>query len=353
MRYQPALDGLRALAVSVVVVFHADPYAFPTGWMGVDLFFVLSGFLITGLLVEEHAATGRIALLRFYGRRLARLMPALGLLLVVYLACAWAVFPRRSFADHAGDAALAALYLSDYSVPLLGRPGYLGHTWSLAIEEHFYLVWPAMLLAILALPSRMRWQAVFGLFIAATVWRVDNAVWQAWDLVYFRFDTRLSGLMLGATLALAPIGALRRSPLVASASFAVGTVGLVTCLTTFAFWDDASLTVGITAIEVSTALLIVGAGAGIGRAVLSAPMLARIGILSYGIYLWHYPIMRAIRGDLSFPMAVFVGGTAALVMAWISYRTVEAFGRTLRARLRPTQSSVVDLMSMPSARSLR
>src|SRR4051812_5944530 len=139
LRYNPALDGLRAVAVVLVIADHCSVPIFNQGYFGVDLFFVLSGFLITRLLTDEIDATGQIDLSRFYLRRLLRLTPPLLLFLAAYLLIAPSLWPQVDFASHARDVALVAFYLSDYSQAFWHNPKVMIHTWSLSVEEHFYL----------------------------------------------------------------------------------------------------------------------------------------------------------------------------------------------------------------------
>jgi peptidoglycan/LPS O-acetylase OafA/YrhL len=205
MPYNPALDGLRAVAVMLVVLFHARaPIAFG-GYLGVDIFFVLSGYLITSLLLSELDTKGTLDLRRFYLRRLLRLTPALFAMLAVYLIVAPFLWPATT--DHGKQAAIAATYLSDYAVAFWGTPDFLSHTWSLSVEEHFYLLWPLVLLAACRRWDRRSLVWVFGAAygLATLVRWVCIVKGQSWEQVYYRFDTHLSGLMLGAWLA-----ALRR-----------------------------------------------------------------------------------------------------------------------------------------------
>jgi peptidoglycan/LPS O-acetylase OafA/YrhL len=151
--YIPALGGLRAVAVILVMLAHVGVPGFPGGGLGVDMFFVLSGFLITLLLLEEIDSTGRINVLHFYARRLLRLYPALLLMLLLF-----AVFfhilqhtlPHGEGLESAKDITLAALYLTDYAIAFgfENKNSLIAHTWSLAVEEHFYLIWPLALPAL-------------------------------------------------------------------------------------------------------------------------------------------------------------------------------------------------------------
>src|SRR5262245_54776854 len=157
MLYMPALDGLRGVAVLAVFFFHVHaplpPYG---GYLGVDAFFVLSGFLITGLLLDEARVTGTIRVGAFYLRRVRRLLPALLLLLAAYLAVMPSIRPE---VDQWTPALYAGLYVSDYARAFLGEIGLLSHTWSLSVEEHFYLLWPfaVLWLARRASLNRVLW----------------------------------------------------------------------------------------------------------------------------------------------------------------------------------------------------
>lgn len=204
----PALDGVRALAVLAVVAFHVDPALVPSGSLGVEVFFVLSGFLITRLLLAEHARTGTVRLRGFYARRLRRLMPAL-VLLVLAQTVVLGVHGRLSGA-YAADAARALSYTDDLFLGYGGTRGPFALTWSLSIEEQFYLLWPAVLLALLArlrrsgrrggrplVPALARLVALavaVHLLVAATV----PAGWVPNFLPSSRLDALLAGALLAA-----------------------------------------------------------------------------------------------------------------------------------------------------------
>lgn len=170
MRYVPALDGLRALAVTLVFLVHTTQH-FPGGWIGVDIFFVLSGFLITSILVAEHEKTGVISLSRFYMRRACRLLPAL--VAVVCVSLTLAVWLHSQTHDTVIDAVAALLYLADYRYAFMPGAGVtaLMHTWSLSVEEQFYFVWPLLLIALLRWSRRAAFRTTLGLIVLVAVWR--------------------------------------------------------------------------------------------------------------------------------------------------------------------------------------
>lgn len=326
--YVAGLDGLRAVAVLLVVLFHARVPGFDGGFLGVDVFFVLSGYLITELLLAEISHRGGIDLYSFWWRRMLRLFPALGLMVVVFL-ISGPFLPQQPVAS-LWQAFLALSYLSDYARALTELPDELSHSWSLAVEVKFYLLWPLVLLALSRRLSPVRLAQVIGMMaLVATLWRMINLqIGLPWDAVYYRFDTRLSGLLVGAAAA----GALRaglaahlhRLP-VWSAMLLVGVVPALSC----GFGDRQGLIWGPTLYEAATLLiiLIVLAGRGpVARGLAWAP-LAGLGRLSYGVYLWHYPVMRALRDATGWQETLLVGLPVSVGLAWVSAVTVERLAK--------------------------
>ncbi len=224
--YIAELDGIRALAFAFVFLVHTMPVHFPGGFVGVDIFFVLSGYLITKILYAEFESTGRIDLRNFYVRRTLRLMPAFLVMLFAYVLLVFI----NSLHNHSGQflrenilaALTSALYVMNWTQAFhLGPSGSLIHTWSLATEEQFYLIWPLTLICVIRTTKRKEeWKAI-GLLISM------SAAWQLFwvshgasvDRLYFGFDMRLITLLTGCLLALAPPGqnsAVRDLPIVLS-----------------------------------------------------------------------------------------------------------------------------------------
>src|SRR5690606_5368450 len=205
------LDGLRAIAVLTVMLYHLTPGAMPGGFLGVDIFFVISGFLITSLLLSEHASTGRIRLGHFWRRRARRLLPALGVLLLVCCTAAWVI--SSDLLVGLGQQVLGATtFSSNWLAITAGRsyfddttPELLRNLWSLAVEEQFYLLWPLVVLLLLLV--RWRWLRVTIIAVAAVASAAAMAVLfvPGTDAtrVYYGTDTHSFGLALGAVLALA------------------------------------------------------------------------------------------------------------------------------------------------------
>jgi len=321
MNYVAGLDGLRAIAVLVVVAFHARIPGMEGGYLSVDLFFVLSGYLITRILAEQHAASGSIALGHFYGRRLRRLYPALLFFLAAYLVFAPLAFPKAE--HHVRDAAVAATYLSDYGFAFWQIPWLLQHTWSLSVEEHFYLAWPIALILILKLPERWHVRTVLALAVAATLWRWHITVTvDHWHQPYYRFDTRLSGLLLGAAVG------LWRPKVPKAAPLAGGTL-LLLAMAMAVTKEPAGLRQWMAAAEVGSILLVLSADR---IAFLAWTPLVWIGKLSYGIYLWHYPIVYWLRRhDIIGWESFAITGVGAILCAAISYYTVESWANARRS----------------------
>lgn len=320
MKYFPQLDGLRAVAALLVVLFHAKIPGFGAGFFGVDIFFVLSGYLITRLLDREITSTGRIDYAGFCGRRLRRLYPALLAMLAVYLITAPALFPGIPVTKHLQDAAIASIYMADTSIAAGLKLDLLAHTWSLGVEEKFYLLWPLALVCILRLPRPSAIKSVWLLFLFATIWRIWNAshLDHHWD-IYNRFDTHITGLLLGAALGLA------KAELPPWCGY-VGAAALATCLAAFDWKGQYTAMVGFTAIELTAALLVCSKPSWLFH-----PTLAWLGRMSYGFYLWHYLFIKVCRAhDLSNWQTLAIALAGGLTCAAISYYTVEAVFRAQR-----------------------
>ncbi|MEX8192976.1 acyltransferase family protein [Comamonas guangdongensis] len=326
LRYNPALDGLRGVAIVLVILSHAHAPLFDGAFFGVDLFFVLSGFLITSLLLMEFQTQGRLDYWRFYRRRFFRLMPALALFLGVYCLLAPFIWPELS--DIYSDALVSILYLADYGIAFFDSPDTLLHMWSLSVEEHFYLLWPPLLVLLLrkATPGRV-WAPLLALWLLSTLWRVFwVAQGQQFYEIFFRFDTRASGLLAGAALAALmqekPRWMERLQSLRAYTMWLVLAVPLIMELG----WDNQhAMLWGITVVECAAVvvLLAVQKPEGLVYEMLTAPLLIRLGKLSYGIYLWHYPVVRYLRADYSWPVTVLAGLAISTALSALSFYTVE------------------------------
>jgi peptidoglycan/LPS O-acetylase OafA/YrhL len=336
------LDGLRAVAVLAVVLYHLNVGWASGGLLGVGVFFVLSGYLITDLLLAEREREGAIALGRFWLRRARRLLPALWVMLVVVTL--WIAFlDPAQLGGLRGALVAALLYFSNWWYAFqhvsyfasFGAPSPLGHLWSLAVEEQFYLLWPLLLILATRFLHR-RWLLV-GLVVAgviASAWAMATIFQPGSDptRVYEGTDTRAFQLLIGASLALvwpsrrlAPISALRRRGL--DALGAVGMVVIVVMMMDTNEYESFLYRGGMVILSLATVAVVAvlaHPSTLLGR-ILGAPPLRWIGVRSYGIYLWHYPIIVLTSPVVGTPGPLLtlaqVGATVAV--AALSWRFVE------------------------------
>ncbi len=338
----PALDGLRAVAVALVVAFHAGHLS--GGFLGVDLFFALSGFLITTLLLDEHAASGRIALGAFWARRARRLLPALVLVLVGTLVAIAILFDAESVSANRNEAIASALSVSNWYQ--LAHPApYLTvfqHTWSLAIEAQFYLVWPVVTILVLkgvgatdrtTAATRVLAVSLLGAAASAIAMVAQYHGPDSLARVYFGTDTRIGPILLGA--ALAALVGRRQAPLTAMTRRVCDGSGIVllvcfVLIATVTERPNAQLYEGGLPLVLGPAAVLIVAGAALGggwlaRVLALAPLRA-IGLVSYGIYLWHWPVLYLASGTrMHLDGALLLGAQLMLTLALAagSYRFVE------------------------------
>lgn len=300
------------MAILVVMLFHSNPDVLVGGFVGVDLFFVLSGFLITSILAEEYRGSGAIDVPRFYLRRFLRLAPPLFLMLGAYLLIAPLVWPGE---PHGRDALFTALYISDFTISSGLGPEHLAHGWSLAIEEQFYLLWPVLLVPLLR--SGRAVSLLLIVLIAMLAWRAQFTDWMDH---YYRPDTHSSGLLAGALLHFAGWQAGRL----------VGLLGLVIFAVVILFAQMEWNSPAILATEIAAVMLIASVRE---SKWLEAPLLVHIGKLSYGLYLWHYPIAHYLRSRFDFFETVTMTLLLSYLMALLSYHSVEAWSRRMKDRI--------------------
>jgi peptidoglycan/LPS O-acetylase OafA/YrhL len=367
--YLPGLDGMRALAVVAVILYHTNNGWLSGGFIGVEVFFVISGYLITLLLIGEHEKTGRIDLKQFWLRRARRLLPALFLMMALLMVYS-AIFERDTLGKLRGDVIAGVAYVTNWYQIWTGA-GYtalldfapLRHLWSLAVEEQFYLLWPLIMLALMRLgrrrlPEISRWLVLAAVLIAVVTallyhpgqigtaevapeayWSIGGHPISKMDALYLMTITRATGLLLGAALAMIwrPVAVMRgpmrdKGPLLDL--LAVVGLGALGAMAWFLHVqvdgraDPWLFRGGFLATDFATLLVIVAVthrGAKMGM-FLGAQPLNWIGTRSYGLYLYHWPIFQIIRGTAGATLTVpeFVGAMVlTCVITELSYRYVE------------------------------
>jgi peptidoglycan/LPS O-acetylase OafA/YrhL len=358
--YRPDIEGLRAVAVVAVVLFHAGVMFLPGGFVGVDVFFVISGFLITGMLWRETGRTGTVSLRRFWAARARRLLPASVLVGIITAVASAMLLPPLQSKTVSIDAITSALYVSNYwfaftGVNYFGRENLLApspfqHYWSLGVEEQFYLVWPLLILFTAWVIRRFRrgrvdgptspmpYLAVLALIAAVSFFLSVALTYVLPPFAYFSLPTRAWQLALGGIVAFtAPWW--RKLPVAPAAM--VGWCGLGLIVAAYVLIDGTSPYPGVVAaLPTAGAALVIAAGcaassSGAGALLGTAPMRA-IGRVSYSWYLWHWPVLVLVPAALGHRLGV--GATVAavalsLALAILTMRYVEnpvRFSPTLR-----------------------
>lgn len=365
LRHLSGLDGLRALAVSAVLVYHADAGWLPGGFLGVEVFFVVSGYLITALLLAEWRTRDGVDILGFWMRRARRLLPAVFLMVLVTLGFA-ALFLPEEVAGLRWDSLAAFGYATNWYLvsgqesyfEAVGRPSLLKHLWSLAVEEQFYLVWPVLATGALAFFGRR------GLLLLALAGAVGSSILMASLYVpdvdpsrlYYGTDTRAGGLLIGAVLACLWVpgrekdrvseavqrrlsrrerrtGRLRRkwgwaSPLVLDVVGVAALGGLVYLCFAVDEYDEFLYRGGFAVVGILAAVLISAlVHPRTHTGLMDLWPLRWIGVRSYGIYLWHWPIYMLTRPELDVPLdgpkLLAARLVATVIIADLSYRLVE------------------------------
>jgi peptidoglycan/LPS O-acetylase OafA/YrhL len=346
--HSPALDGLRGLAVAMVIWFHFGGHQdlwghnlLVGGWAGVDVFFCLSGFLITALLLDEQRMHERLSLPAFWARRACRLLPALAAMLALWVLALLAFHDLRWFAatpsgdgtgrtvdvlPAIGDVGQALVYVANWNTLAGGTEAPLGHLWSLAVEEQFYLVWPLLLVGLLALSGRLRMLAVGGLIAASAA-----LPWLYWDggaganRIYFGTDTRAVGLLMGAFAALVWH---RRHALGRVSRFGGlrAWAGLV-----FVLWvaqtgrnSPQKFLLLFTLLGLAVAQLVpyLAENRGLLARAFSIRPLVWLGKRSYALYLWHY-VWATWTNQLPFWVGLALGLAGTVACTQLSWYLVE------------------------------
>jgi peptidoglycan/LPS O-acetylase OafA/YrhL len=344
MRRIGALDGLRGVAILLVLARHAAAYVAPEfgwfvpgGFVGVDLFFVLSGFLITSLIIERFNRNGERHPRAFYIRRALRLAPAVVCLGVVVIAFTAVVEPG-TVGQTAGNILATFAYVTNYLHHAYVSP-YVGHMWSLAVEEQFYLVWPLVLLALLRRGTDHR-RILRGLVMtigAIVAWRAS--VWVRTPVnpgLYYHTDTRADALLIGSMLGLGyPFAkdwcARHRDRLMAAGGALVAAAALSVPSS-----DRVLYLGGFTVVALASAAIIAAILVGAGAHAFNAPWLRRLGVLSYSLYLWHFPVFVSVdrhMTDAPLALRLLIGFGVTGIAAAGSYLGVERVFLRMKDRM--------------------
>ncbi|NWJ96670.1 MAG: acyltransferase family protein [Chloroflexi bacterium] len=347
--YLSGLDGLRAISVSAVLLYHADLSWVQGGFLGVEVFFVISGYLITALLLKEWNQEGRINLKAFWLRRARRLLPALYLLLVATLTYS-VIFLPNEVAGLRSDALAAFSYVTNWYLVFghksyfetVGRPPLLQHLWSLAVEEQFYLLWPLLFSGLMKVlrPKPLFFALLVGVALSVGLMVMLYLPDVDPSRLYYGTDTRAAGLLLGATLAFGYLPSQppnkkgwvkgRISPRLLDLVGLVALGGLIWFFVEMSQFDPFLYQGGLTVVSllsVAVIAVVIQPNTLLGSRLLGWGPLRWIGLRSYGIYLWHWPIFMLTRPQLDLPLdgwallALRLGLTGVVVE--LSYRYIE------------------------------
>jgi peptidoglycan/LPS O-acetylase OafA/YrhL len=340
-KFRPDVQGLRAVAVLLVVLYHSGATFFSGGYVGVDVFFVISGFVITGVLLRERASSGRTSILAFYGRRCRRIIPAATLVIIVAVAGSYAFLGDLSGAQAAIDGRWAAIFLANFHFAAEGTnylasqqlPSPLQNFWTLSVEEQFYLVYPTLFLIIAALRTRISMRArlaiVLAVVIVASFALSVSQTSSNPTVAYFSPFTRAWELALGALVAVGTSWLLRLRAHIAAA---MTWLGLGAILAAAVIFNSVTAYPGsLVAIPVVGAAFIIAGGVVAPRhgveALLRLAPFAWLGNLSYSLYLWHWPILIIVAEHEQKTSLSFVQNIPWLILALVasvaSYALVE------------------------------
>ena len=317
-KFRPDVEGLRAIAIALVVLFHVGVPGISGGFIGVDVFFVVSGFVITGLLLREHAASGRNRLLAFYGRRSRRILPAATLVIIVTVLASYRWLGFLIGDDTAHVARATALFYANFHfistntnyLASQAPPSALQNFWSLAVEEQFYLVYPTLFILVALLWKRVSLRPKLSVMLVASI--VVSFAWSIHQTstnsvaAFFSPFTRAWELALGALVAVASVQLAKLPQPVAAVLTWVGVGGVLIAATTY---DTSTPYPGMAVAlpVISTALIVAGGMARPavgGEVLLRLPPFQWLGKLSYSLYLWHWPILIIAAQHVGHPLTV-------------------------------------------------
>ncbi|MGB9115458.1 acyltransferase family protein [Bradyrhizobium sp.] len=330
--YRADIDGLRAVSILLVVGYHAQPWLVPGGFIGVDIFFVISGFLITRIILTQ-ARAGAFSSLEFYARRIRRIFPALIVVLAVTYLIGWFVLLPDGFALLGRSTAAGVAFVSNLFQ--LRQTGYFApdaaenpllHLWSLGIEEQFYIFWPPLLMLMFGSKHRRVWMgaiavASFGvslmIFLGYKEWSFYSPISRAWEL--------LAGGIVANRLVDRPQGETRRFPHSDNFKAAIGIAAIAGAAIML---NKDSLFPGAYALlpVLGAVLIIIAPNSAVNRILLSSRPMVLIGLVSYPLYLWHWPLLSylaILRNGVPNAVEIWAAVVVAVVLSWLTFRFVE------------------------------
>lgn len=333
--YRPEIDGLRAIAVLSVLIYHAFPEWLPSGFIGVDIFFVISGYLITSILIKE-ITSGKFQFATFYERRIRRLLPPLLPVLAVTAILCSVLLSEVAFKDFSRSLKSVAIFLSNWhflsSISYFDAPGSITpllHTWSLAVEEQFYFFFPVILIIAIKLREQLVVPLILMLLMLSFTYSVFLLNAGNQDAAFYNSAARFWELSVGSLIAALPRVSI--SGRIATILEATGIALILCALLTF---SHETVFPGPSALlpTVGAGLIIFAQGKGVIALALSLRPLVLIGLISYALYLWHWPLMVAVRLILPTPPVAVMATVIAvsMLLAWISYIFIEMPIRTKR-----------------------
>ena len=329
--YRPDIDGLRAVAVLSVVIFHAFPEYLGGGFIGVDVFFVISGFLITSLILREQREE-RFSLRHFYARRIRRIFPALSLVLGFGLVAGWICLNFMEYKQLTKHTGSSAIFITNFM--LLREAGYFDnaadtkpmlHLWSLAIEEQFYLAWPLVLMFFKRLP-RWLFPVLVVLLLSSLTYSLSLVFKGDLEHDFYSPLSRSWELLLGASLA---FGVSRQAAIPTAWRNMAGWAGLVFIFMSACFLDKSMPFPGYWALPPTLGaalILFAGMQSNVNRVLLASRPLVAIGLISYPLYLWHWPLLsfaRILESQTPGPELRLALVLLSFILAWGTYRFIE------------------------------
>ena len=329
--YRPDIDGLRAVSILLVVGYHAQPWLVPGGFIGVDIFFVISGFLITRIILSQLKAN-TFSFIEFYARRIRRIFPALIVVLAVTYLIGWFVLLPDGFAMLGESIAAGVAFVSNLFQ--LGQVGYFApdaaenpllHLWSLGIEEQFYIFWPPALLLVFGSKRRVMWTAA----IAAASFGVSLLIFFGYkDWSFYSPIPRAWELLAGGIVAYYTGPPEREKPRFAQRENVLAMLGVAAITVAAITLNKDSSFPGLYALlpVLGAVLMIVSPGSWVNRTFLSNRPMVLIGLISYPLYLWHWPLLSylgIVRNGAPNVVEIWVVVLVAVALSWLTFRFVE------------------------------